>query len=54
MAVEIKIVEEAKKPLAMNPKKFAMWLFIVSVIMIFAALDQRLHCTSGRRELADL
>ncbi len=38
MAAEIKIVEEAKKPLAMNPKKFALWLFIVSVIMIFAAL----------------
>jgi len=38
MAAEIKIVEEAKRPLAMNPKKFAMWLFIVSVVMIFAAL----------------
>lgn len=35
---EIKIVEEAKQPLAMNPKKFAMWLFIVSVLMIFGAL----------------
>lgn len=38
MAAEIKIVEEAKKPLGMNPKKFALWLFMVSVIMIFAAL----------------
>jgi cytochrome c oxidase subunit 3 len=38
MAAEIKIVEEAKKPLAMNPKKFALWLFIVSVVMIFASL----------------
>ena len=37
MAAEIKIVEEAKKPLAMNPKKFAMWLFIVTVCMLFAA-----------------
>jgi cytochrome c oxidase subunit 3 len=35
---EIKIVEDAKKPLAMNPKKFALWLFIVTVVMIFAAL----------------
>ena len=35
---EMKIVEEAKRPLAMNPKKFAMWLFIVSVLMIFGAL----------------
>jgi len=38
MATEIKIVEEAERPLAMNPKKFAMWLFIVSVLMIFGAL----------------
>jgi cytochrome c oxidase subunit III len=35
---ELKIVEEAKRPLSMNPKKFAMWLFIVSVCMIFASL----------------
>jgi cytochrome c oxidase subunit III len=37
MATEIKIVEEAKKPLSMHPKKFALWLFIASVIMLFAA-----------------
>lgn len=38
MATEIRIVEEAKRPLSMHPKKFALWLFIVTVIMIFAAL----------------
>ncbi len=38
MAAEIRIVEEASKQLSMHPKKFAMWLFIASVIMIFAAL----------------
>lgn len=38
MATEIRIVEEAKSPLSMHPKKFALWLFIVTVIMIFAAL----------------
>jgi len=37
MITEIKIVEEAKKPMGMNPKKFAMWLFIVTVCMLFAA-----------------
>jgi cytochrome c oxidase subunit III len=37
VAAEIKIVEEAKRPLSMNPKKFAMWLFIVTVCMLFAA-----------------
>ncbi|MCS6974467.1 MAG: cytochrome c oxidase subunit 3 [Cyclobacteriaceae bacterium] len=34
---ELKIVEEAKKPLSMNPKKFALWLFMVSVMMLFGA-----------------
>jgi cytochrome c oxidase subunit 3 len=38
MATDIRIIEEAKKPLSMHPKKFALWLFIVTVIMIFAAL----------------
>lgn len=37
MATEIKIVEEARKPLSMHPKKFAMWLFIATVCMLFAA-----------------
>jgi cytochrome c oxidase subunit 3 len=37
MALDIKIVEEAKKPLAMNPKKFGLWLFIATVIMLFGA-----------------
>lgn len=35
---EFRIVEEPKKPMAMNPKRFAMWLFIGSVMMVFAAL----------------
>lgn len=37
MTSEFKIVEEPKKPLAMHPKKFAMWLFLASVGMLFAA-----------------
>ena len=37
MTHDIKIVEEAKKQRSMHPKKFAMWLFIVSVGMLFAA-----------------
>ncbi len=35
---DFKIIEEPKKPLAMHPKKFAMWLFMASVMMLFAAL----------------
>lgn len=37
MSSEFRIVEEPKKPLAMHPKKFAMWLFLGSVMMLFAA-----------------
>ena len=36
--LEIKIVEEAPKPLSMNAKKFAMWIFLGSVVMVFASL----------------
>jgi cytochrome c oxidase subunit III len=38
MTGDLKLIEEAKKPLSMNPKKFGLWLFLVSVVMIFAAL----------------
>jgi len=30
--------EEVEQPISMHPKKFAMWLFMVSVVMIFAGL----------------
>jgi cytochrome c oxidase subunit 3 len=39
MGVDIKIVEEAKQPLTMNPKKFAMWLFIVTVLWFLQRLS---------------
>lgn len=38
MASEMKLVEEAKKPLSMNPLRFALWLFMITIVMIFAAL----------------
>ena len=38
MTTDFKIVEEPKKPISMHPKKFAMWLFLASVGMLFAAL----------------
>lgn len=36
--ININIAEKVEQPLAMHPKKFALWLFMVSIIMIFAAL----------------
>ncbi|HEX8549692.1 MAG TPA: cytochrome c oxidase subunit 3 [Cytophagaceae bacterium] len=38
MAQTSLLIEEPQRPMAMHPKKFALWLFIVTVIMIFAAL----------------
>lgn len=38
MVEDYKLVDApVEQPLSMHPKKFAMWLFIVTVIMIFAA-----------------
>ncbi|WP_338874266.1 cytochrome c oxidase subunit 3 [Spirosoma sp. SC4-14] len=34
----ITIVEEPEETLSMNPRKFILWLFIVSIIMLFAAM----------------
>jgi cytochrome c oxidase subunit 3 len=34
----MRLVEEPKKPLAMHPKKFGLWLFLASVVMLFASL----------------
>ena len=35
---DIAILEEPEETLSMNPKKFILWLFIVSIIMLFAAM----------------
>lgn len=38
MVEDYKLVDTpAAQPLSMHPKKFALWLFIVTVVMIFAA-----------------
>jgi cytochrome c oxidase subunit 3 len=34
---EMRIVEEPRKVLTMHPKKFALWLFMASVLMLFAS-----------------
>jgi cytochrome c oxidase subunit 3 len=38
MIVEQKIAAEPRQTLSMQPKKFALWLVIVSIVMLFAAL----------------
>ncbi|CAN5388689.1 hypothetical protein BH23BAC1_BH23BAC1_05920 [soil metagenome] len=41
-------VNEAELPLSMHPKKFALWLFIVSIVMIFAALTSAYIVRQGQ------
>ena len=36
--MDLRLVEEPKKPLAMNAKKFGMWLFLASVMMLFMSI----------------
>ncbi|EAZ80578.1 cytochrome c oxidase subunit 3 [Algoriphagus machipongonensis] len=38
MEKELKYVDLVEQPISMHPKKFALWLFMVSVVMIFAAM----------------
>ncbi|MBL3655432.1 cytochrome c oxidase subunit 3 [Fulvivirga sediminis] len=38
MTSDFKIIEEPKKTLSMHPQKFALWLFMITVVMVFAAL----------------
>jgi len=39
MVNELQLVEKPKRPLSMNPKKFILWLFMVSIVMLFAAFS---------------
>lgn len=38
MIKDINISEVPKKTMTMNPKKFMLWMFMVSIVMIFASL----------------
>lgn len=38
MIKDIQISEVPKKTMSMNPKRFLLWMFMVSIVMIFASL----------------
>ena len=38
MERELNYIDIVDQPISMHPKKFALWLFMVTVVMIFAAL----------------
>lgn len=35
---EMRVIEKSERQLGMHPQKFALWLFIITVVMLFAAL----------------
>ncbi len=37
MIKDLHISEIPEKPISMNPKKFALWIFMASIVMLFAA-----------------
>ena len=47
MGTNIRLVENPSRPLSMHPHKFALWLFIVSIIMIFASLTSAFIVRQG-------
>lgn len=38
MEKELKYIDMVEQPISMHPKKFALWLFMVTVVMVFAGL----------------
>lgn len=53
MNKEIELQNEPVQPLSMHPQKFALWLFIVSVIMIFAAFTSAYIVRKGEGNWLD-
>lgn len=46
-------IEEQDRPLSMHPQKFALWLFLVTVVMIFAALTSAYIVRKGEGNWLD-
>ena len=53
MGTNIKLVENPRRPLSVHPHKFALWLFIVSIIMIFASLTSAFIVKQGEGSWLD-
>lgn len=47
-------MEQQKRPMSMHPKKFALWLFIVSIIMMFAAMTSAYIVQKGDSDWAEI
>lgn len=50
---DLEALREPQQPLSMHPQKFALWLFLVSVVMIFAALTSAYIVRRGEGDWLD-
>lgn len=50
MVKDLQLSEKPDKTMSMHPKKFLMWLFIVSIIMLYAALTSAYIVKKGDGE----
>ena len=53
MGTNIRLVENPSRPMSVHPHKFALWLFIVSIIMIFASLTSAFIVKQGEGSWLD-
>jgi cytochrome c oxidase subunit 3 len=53
MGTNIRLVENPQRPLSVHPHKFALWLFIVSIVMIFASLTSAFIVKQGEGSWLD-
>ena len=53
MGTNIRLVENPQRTLSVHPHKFALWLFIVSVVMIFASLTSAFIVKQGEGSWLD-
>lgn len=44
-------MEQSRRPLAMHPKKFALWLFMVSITMLFGAFTSAFMVKMGEEAI---
>ena len=53
MGTNIRLVENPERPLSVHPHKFALWLFMVSIVMIFASLTSAFIVKQGEGSWLD-
>ena len=53
MGTDIRLVENPVRPLSVHPHKFALWLFLVSIMMIFASMTSAFIVKQGEGSWLD-